>query len=285
MITAPHIIPYERKYRNAVLSLLFYARHVHSHLDWYQAGQWLDVEERFVRLAYDKDVVVGVIGVSHPIQHTAWIRLAAVRQRYDLGLVLGQIWQSLADELAQAHIHTISALVINNWIAAHLPQMGFDYAEDVVTLYRSGTNLPPPRQHTLRIRNAYLADLRAIAAVDNVAFAAAWQMSTTDLRYAQRQAASCTVAEDDSGIIGYQITTRHHTSAHLARLAVLPKMQGQGVGAAILDQLINSLNARGVRSITVNTQASNIRSQRLYQRYGFRHNGFDLPIWSRELSS
>jgi ribosomal protein S18 acetylase RimI-like enzyme len=62
-------------------------------------------------------------------------------------------------------------------------------------------------------------------------------------------------------------------------LAVLPDMQGKRIGAVLLDNLISKFNRRGVRSLTVNTQQSNIRSQRLYARYGFHRNGFDLPIW------
>jgi RimJ/RimL family protein N-acetyltransferase len=39
-----------------------------------------------------------------------------------------------------------------------------------------------------------------------------------------------------------------------------------------------------VRSLTVNTQASNHRSQRLYLRYGFERNGYDLGVWQAHLS-
>jgi ribosomal protein S18 acetylase RimI-like enzyme len=52
----------------------------------------------------------------------------------------------------------------------------------------------------------------------------------------------------------------------------------------LLHHLVQTLNKRGVRSITVNTQDSNVRSQRLYQRYGFERNGFDLPVWQMRLS-
>lgn len=283
MITAPHIIPYQRKYRNAVLSLLFYARRVHTHLDWYQAGQWLDLEGQFVRLAYDNDTVVGVIGLSEPLNQTAWIRMVAIRKGYDPTLILRQLWEPLWEELAQAGVISVSTLIINDWIAAYLPQLGFRYLEDVVTLYRSGADMPPPLSSDLQIRNAYLDDLRLIVAIDHAAFAAPWQMSQVDIRQAQRQAASCTIAEYNGHIIGYQISTRHHTSGHLARLAVVPQMQGRRVGAVLLDHMIRGFIKRGVRSITVNTQHSNIRSQRLYQRYGFERNGFDLPIWMHEL--
>jgi ribosomal protein S18 acetylase RimI-like enzyme len=93
----------------------------------------------------------------------------------------------------------------------------------------------------------------------------------------------CTVAERDSAIIGYQLSTLYFDGGHLARLAVHPSAQGGGVGAALLHDLIQRFMRRGVGSITVNTQASNTRSQRLYQRFGFERNGYDLPVWIAEI--
>jgi ribosomal-protein-alanine N-acetyltransferase len=161
--------------------------------------------------------------------------------------------------------------------------MGFKYVEDVVTLHRTGTQVPPAYEHNLVLRNGYSEDIADIMRVDHAAFTPPWQMTRADVYHSQRQAASCTLAEYQGQVIGYELSTRHHTSGHLARLAVLPEIQGQRVGAVLLDNLINKFNRRGVRSITVNTQQSNIRSQRLYARYGFRRNGFDIPIWQWEI--
>ena len=108
-------------------------------------------------------------------------------------------------------------------------------------------------------------------------------MNATDIRLSQRQAASCTLALHDEEIVGYEIASRHHTAGHLARLAVHPKIQGKRVGQVLLNNLLTRFVKRGVKSMTVNTQASNIRSQRLYERYGFLRNGFDLPVWESEL--
>lgn len=283
MITAPQIIPYERKYRDDVLTLLFYARRVHTHLDWYKASHWLDYGERTVCLAYENGALLGVIGISKPLNDTAWIRIAAVARGQEPAQVLERIWQPLQTDLRAAGIKSVSVLVINSWLTQYLPELNFTYLEDVVTLYRSGLDLPAPPQTHVTLRNGYIEDLDAITAVDHAAFDPPWQMSFMDLRHAQRQAASCTLAMLGDQIIGYQISTRHHTAGHLARLAVVPQMQGQRVGAALLDKLITDFNRRNVRSITVNTQLSNVRSQRLYERYFFARNGFDLPVWICEL--
>jgi ribosomal-protein-alanine N-acetyltransferase len=286
MMTVPMLVNYERQHRHDVLSLLFYSRRTHTHLDWYKAGEWLDLQGNMVQLAYDgRDKLIGIIGLSSPLNHGNWVRLLAVAQGYDVGLVLNALWQSLCTQLASNNVQTVAVLVINTWLSTYLPTMDFHYVEDVVTMHRTGTQLPPPPEHNLILRTGYSEDIADIMRVDHAAFAPPWQMTRTDIYHSQRQAASCTLAEYEGQVIGYELSTRHHTSGHLARLAVLPAIQGKRVGAVLLDNLISKFNRRGVRSLTVNTQQSNIRSQRLYARYDFRRNGFDIPIWQWEVQS
>ena len=40
---------------------------------------------------------------------------------------------------------------------------------------------------------------------------------------------------------------------------------------------------RGVYGVTVNTQDSNLASQRLYAKFGFARTGYDLPVWVADL--
>ncbi|MBZ0277817.1 MAG: GNAT family N-acetyltransferase, partial [Anaerolineae bacterium] len=57
----------------------------------------------------------------------------------------------------------------------------------------------------------------------------------------------------------------------------------QGVGGALLGDVLQRFFRRNVFSMTVNTQASNEQSQRLYTRFGFSRTGFDLPYWEAAL--
>lgn len=67
------------------------------------------------------------------------------------------------------------------------------------------------------------------------------------------------------------------------RLAVLPQVQGQRVGAALLHDLITRFARRSIHLMSVNTQSSNSRSRALYTRFGFRPNGYDLPYFRADL--
>jgi ribosomal protein S18 acetylase RimI-like enzyme len=108
-------------------------------------------------------------------------------------------------------------------------------------------------------------------------------MSATEIRQSERLASPLTVATLSGEIVGYQLATHYYDEAHLARLAVLPQHQGQGVGAALIYDLIERFSRRGIYSITVNTQLTNIHSQRLYHRLGFERTGYDLPVWTLDL--
>jgi ribosomal protein S18 acetylase RimI-like enzyme len=66
-------------------------------------------------------------------------------------------------------------------------------------------------------------------------------------------------------------------------LAVTPEAQGKGIGSALVADALRRFFRRGIYTMTVNTQANNHRSQRLYHLFGFERNGNDLPVWSIRL--
>lgn len=276
-------VPYERKHRNAVLSLRSYSRRTHSHLDWHQPQAWLDKYGHRVRLAYINRELMGFMAVSEALNHTAWIRLVALHDGAEAEAVLFALWQAAQDSFHEGRVNQVYILLTNNWLAPYLPDLGFAQCETVVTLFRQQTDLPLPPDIAVMIRQAYSDDLPAILDVDHRAFAPPWQMSRDEMYQSLRLASSVTVAELAGQIVGYQTSTRHHLRAHLARLAVLPAFQGRRIAASLLHRLIEFCDDRGVRSMTVNTQDTNIRSQNLYLRYGFQRNFFDLPVWMAEV--
>jgi GNAT superfamily N-acetyltransferase len=277
--------PYERRHRQAVLDMLFRSFHVHTHLDWHEASEWLDTQDALIRLAWEDQRLTGMMATSIPLNATCWIRVAAVQDWLPPQGVLETLWASIRAELRARGVQSVSILIINDWLLNYVGALGFRYEELVVTLQRSGRTLPTPRPPTVAttIRAAELQELKTIADIDQAAFPPPWQMTLNDLRQAHRISASCTVALVDGAIAGYQLSTLFRDSAHLARLAVLPALQDRGIGAALLDDLIRRFLRRGIQSMTVNTQKDNFRSQHLYRRYNFARNGYDLPVWQTHL--
>ena len=128
------------------------------------------------------------------------------------------------------------------------------------------------------------SDLDTITEIDHAAFTAPWQMSHDEIYQGMRVSAYSTLAMHNDQPVGYQITTTHGMNGHLARLAVHPSAQGSGIGGALLRDMLAWFRRRDILSITVNTQNSNVKSQRLYEVYGFQRNGYDLPVWMHTLS-
>lgn len=277
------IVPYERRHRSETRDLLYGSYRTHSHLDWHDTDFWLERQAAPLKLAQIDGRLVGLLATSEPLNDTCWLRLVAVADDIQPGPVLTALWAALLPELVTLGIQQVAVLILRDWIIRFLPDMGFRYAEDIVTMKRTAQTLPDLPPAPVTVRMAYPQDIDRIAEIDQAAFAPPWQLSPFELRQADRVAAISTVAVDGDTVVGYQLSTLHLESAHLARLATHPDAQGRGVGTAILHDLLERIARRGLRSTTVNTQASNVRSQRLYQRFGFKRNGYDLPVWMTSL--
>lgn len=281
---ATSVTRYQRRNRWAVRDLLSRNYYSHTHLDWHDTDQWLDNEAAPIRLAWQHNRLVGALATSVPLNQTCWVRLAAVMDHSETQSILNTLWNDLRPELKTLGVNTVAWLMIRDWPTEYVGEMGFSFREEIVTLRRANQNAPADMNSAdLTIRIARAEDLPIMAEVDQAAFSPPWQMTLSEVRQAERISANCTVALHHEQIVGYQLSTLYFDGAHLARLAVAPKMQRQGVGSALLSDVLRTFARRGVYSMTVNTQSSNEVSQRLYVRYGFRHNGYNLPVWMAEI--
>ncbi|HLV44537.1 MAG TPA: GNAT family N-acetyltransferase, partial [Aggregatilineales bacterium] len=188
------------------------------------------------------------------------------------------------EDLARAGIGQVGLVVINPWVTDFITRWGFRETNAVVTMQRRSGPIPAAPEPPLVLREVRSAgELAEIAWLDAQAFGPLWQYDRDTLAAARREAATFTRLERDGQLLGYELSTRHVGSAHLARLAVLPGEQGQGLGGLLVGHMLRFFEARGIHLITVNTQEDNIRSQRLYKRLGFEFTGHRAPVWEAEL--
>jgi ribosomal-protein-alanine N-acetyltransferase len=278
------IVPYARRFRRDLLSLVDDpAVWLHVHLDWHSVEEWIVQPEVPIYLALQAQRVIGAIAATPPLSGAAWLRLIALRTASpsnDVAKdVFAVLWRALRLRLIALGCAELAALALHDWVSDLLSVHGFTHIEDIITLRRRGAEVPESPRPDLRIRHAQTYEASAAAAIDRAAFSPLWALDEGSVWQAARTAASFTIAEERGRAVGYQISTLHGESVHLARLAVLPEVQGSGVGGALLSELLESFIKRGVLAASVNTQASNVRSQRLYERYGFMHSGLDIPCW------
>jgi ribosomal protein S18 acetylase RimI-like enzyme len=284
LMPALSIGKYERRYREPVLHLLASSYQIHTHLDWYNTEQWLDSENVPVWLAWQADKLVGMIAASIPLSNTCWMRLLAIHDAAPTEAVLTALWETLRNDLKTIGVGSVSLLITHDWLSDYAsPIFSMSRIDTIVTMRRRSAQPPRPRNVALTVQPAEIEDYPVMTEIDQAAFPPPWQLAFSDLRQAARIAVNCTVARLDGEIVGYQLSTRHRETGHLARLAVLPEMQGKGVGGTLLYYMIRSFLMKGVRVMTVNTQLSNVRSQRLYGAYHFLRNGYDMPVWEVEI--
>ena len=280
MVSSITVTSFERQHEQAVDNLLFYAHHLHTHIDWHEPLDWMSRFEPPVRLAWRGEKLAGLMAASTPINGTAWLRIAALAD-FDSGhTIFDSLWNSMAAVLRDLQVAKLYVLLTRPWIKKYLRPLDFAFAEEVITFQHNSTSLPRLQRPDVDVRRITPADIPQILALDHEAFAPPWQMSVEDVRQALRTATICTTAEQDQRIVGYQFSTVYRNGAHLARLAVAPQQQGQGIGKLLLHHVLEHFSRRQITTMTVNTQESNHRSQQLYRHFGFYRNGYDLSVWS-----
>lgn len=209
---------------------------------------------------------------------------AAFRHELDVDTFLVPLIQTTIRSLRETGASLLTYVGTEDWLVPRLVRAGFVLEESVVTLLKSGGEMPAqPKCRVIRIRRGEEADLQAVVRLDREAFPAEWHYDEGTLLRALRAAHVFLVAHDDS-VIGYAYGDIQGGSAHLSRLAISVEHQGRGVGTALLSEAVSLFHQRGAWCITLNTQGSNSASQRLYQQFGFQSVGQSVPLLVQRLA-
>jgi ribosomal protein S18 acetylase RimI-like enzyme len=168
---------------------------------------------------------------------------------------------------------------MKQWWHTQLVESGFEQRFNIVLLELHSDNFSKSRiPQDINIRPMQEADFLKVEQIDSQAFGAFWHNTLDSLQRARAQSFYSSVAEDESGMIGYQISTGNPFGAHLARLAVRPEAQRRGVASALVQDLIEQAGALQSGRLSVNTQEDNRASLRLYEKLGFVRTGEYYPV-------
>ncbi len=161
---------------------------------------------------------------------------------------------------------------------------GLEPLEEVITYEldpRRPRDLPTGR---LRFRFASVGDpdvLAALVRIDHAAFPWLWRNSVAEfLAYAATPGVELLLGLDGDRPVSYAGVTRYPGWGHLDRIAVAPAEQGLGLGRETVAFAVERMARGGARRIGLSTQRENGRSQRLYERFGFRRSpGYDYRLY------
>lgn len=173
------------------------------------------------------------------------------------------------------------------WLDVALHAAGFDEVESVQffqleRLERRVGSLPSPPVH-VELMPARPEHLLELAQMDIAAFPPLWHFGRRDL-FEMLMRCRVQVAMQQGEIVGYTaLCANSQQEVQLARLAVRPDRQGQGIGQVLLNDAIRYA-ATAYKVLVLNTQTTNTRSQRLYRGYGFKPIGTPVPVLARTVS-
>lgn len=260
-----------------IRQLVQFGPFVHQHLDWCKPTDWIG-QRPYLVAEWNYQILAAFACPPNP-EGIAWLRLFAVDSKISLQDAWSALWAGVQDQLIEMKAEAF-AIPYHQWFQEILAKSQFMHFEDVVMLQWNQNLLPFFRcSDKFQIRSMKSKDIPYVHQVDQQAFEPRWQNPQSLLEIALSKSAIATVAEKSGKIVGYQISTANTSSGHLARLAVLPELQGQGIGTALVRDLLSQFQLWGTLRVTVNTQKDNFSSLALYEKIGFHKTNETYPVY------
>jgi len=104
-----------------------------------------------------------------------------------------------------------------------------------------------------------------------------WPPTTPEDFAAYRDLGLLWVAVSDIRAVGFAVVDVYGDHAHLEEIDVLPEMQGRGVGAMLIREVIDDATRRTSTAVTLRTFLTTPWSVGLYEKMGFRRWDPDPP--------
>lgn len=264
--------------RISLAHLIQHSAHLHRHLGWRSPLDWLGTGNPYMVMV-ERDRIVAALACSQEISSVAWIQVFAVSSRISVHEAWTKLWSR-----ARLHLETgrsIIALPMQAWFESLLQDHEFACRGQIAMLQwvDVGQHIEAP-QSDPRLMGA--DDLEKIYLVDRQSFEPVWRQSRHQLAIARQEAIHATVIERAGEVKGYQISTDHDGDGHLARLAVLPEARNQGLGQALVADVLARFRSQRIERVTVNTQAENFPSLALYRKMGFQRLADTYSVYQYE---
>lgn len=273
--TSPDIAAVTRIMDQAVL--------VHRNLDWQPLMDWVTREPFLLR--YEGPRLTSLLSCAPDPDGTAWIHAFAM-DHWSSAMV--KVWHSLLEpsiDTLQKLNSNLFTVALHDWYLNLLKTSGFSIIQNIVVLAWNRTlpeELPYPRNVIIRPMDR--SDLDEVVAIDRQAFDPVWTISRASMECAYLSSAHASVAEMDDTIIGYELSTANHLTAHLTRLAVHADYKHANIGYSLARTMIKYFQSYRTSQITVNTQENNLASIGLYRKLGFSLTDESFPIFWREIA-
>lgn len=117
------------------------------------------------------------------------------------------------------------------------------------------------------------ADIDGVLAVEESTFSIPWTRSDFEREVKENFMAIYYIAKLDGKIVGYAGMWHVITEGHITNIAVLEEARGHGIGAMLLEKLIEIALEKEMIGLTLEVRMGNAPAQGLYHKYGFKAEG------------
>lgn len=277
------VIPTRDYDQQACLEFLASDTLTYEHLDWLSAQERLFDPLSFALL--NKTSIKAILSLSADVPKSAWICSFYAIRDGNHPEYFTYTYTQILTLLKSFTIDSVYLLDLRPWMTLLAKTLGFVHQDDVVSFAYSPISVPAfTVPDGCSIRSMQTADLATVLAMDQMSFPPQWQISPRGLAKVQQNGGLHSVLLREGQLIAYAMHSTYGAFAHLDRIAVMPSYQSQGFGKSLLINQIQKLLKTGVVKFTVNTQGSNLPSQRLYQALGYSITGFPVPVLSHKIS-
>jgi [ribosomal protein S18]-alanine N-acetyltransferase len=238
-------------------------------------------------IAFARDQCVGLLGFSvrepagDPLERWADVASVAISGGRSPVKTLQALLEAVLGELNARGVTGLVCLTSDDWLRSACFDIGFIEHDRVIGYARSGHLLPPPiSAGPARVRPARSQDGEVVLALNSAAFAPIWRYDSSTILSWLLTADHAVLAETGAGHAGFALTTSSRDSelAQLTRIAIHPRFQGRGIGRQVVVDAIHYAWEIGAGGLSLNTQASNMISRRLYEGLEFRLTGQAVSV-------
>ena len=155
-----------------------------------------------------------------------------------------------------------------DWLRLDFQERDFALVTTLRSYDKYDLAVPTEGNQHVRVRPFTSGDARGVVAVEDAAFEPLWRYDEAGFVEVSETYPYFVVAEDETGIVGYQFNAVDGEAGYLIRIAVHPRAEGQGVGARLMAEAVRYFAGQRVRRILLNTEEKNHRAHRLYEGFG-----------------
>jgi ribosomal-protein-alanine N-acetyltransferase len=116
---------------------------------------------------------------------------------------------------------------------------------------------------------ASVSDVDAILAVERASFTSPWTREMYLAELENPEVSFFLLARSGEAVVGFCSFWRVLDELHINNLAVLPGRRREGIGTALLTEVLREGGRLGASRATLEVRRSNESARRLYERFGF----------------